>query len=221
MHEEITSEIFQVGGPLLTSQNDAAVFLITFEGHAALVDAGCEGNPEPLLDNIRSCGVAPEQIEYLLITHCHIDHTGGARNIREITGCLTIAHELDAVYLEAGDNLVTAACWYGQYIAPCPVDRKLASGSTRVLLGDRNITAIHIPGHSPGSVAYMMESDGLRVVFGQDVHGPLHPVLQSNQNDYTRSLGKLVALNADILCEGHFGIYRGKKEVRQFIESFL
>ncbi len=221
MHAEITSEIFQVGGPDLTSQNDAAVFLIKFEGHASLVDAGCGGDPEPLFENIRSCGVTPEQIEYLLITHCHIDHTGGARNVREITGCMTVAHELDAVYLEEGNNLVTAAGWYGQHIEPCTVDHKLASDSVQVLLGDRNITAIHIPGHSPGSVAYMMDSDGQRVLFGQDVHGPLHPVLKSDQNDYAKSLRKLAELDADILCEGHFGIFRGKKEVRKFIESFL
>ena len=67
----------------------------------------------------------------------------------------------------------------------------------------------------------MMESEGLKVLFGQDVHGPLHPSLLSNREDYRRSLQLLLELEADILCEGHFGVYRGKKEVAAFIQKYL
>lgn len=38
---EITSEIFQIGGAGYTSPEDAAVYVINFDGHAAMVDAGC------------------------------------------------------------------------------------------------------------------------------------------------------------------------------------
>ncbi|MBW1798657.1 MAG: MBL fold metallo-hydrolase, partial [Deltaproteobacteria bacterium] len=38
---KITEEIFQVGGGELTSPEDAAIYLINFGGHAALVDSGC------------------------------------------------------------------------------------------------------------------------------------------------------------------------------------
>ena len=221
MHETITSEIFQVGGPFLTSNDDAAIYLVHINGKAALIDAGCGGDPRPLIENIRSCGVLPEQIQYLLITHCHIDHTGGASKLKEMTGCKTVAHELDAVYLEAGDDTVTAAKWYGRHIEALTVDTKLSGPEETLYLGDRPITAIHIPGHSPGSVIYQMRSDGQNVIFAQDVHGPLHPILKSDQNDYVKSLKQMIGLEADILCEGHFGIYRGKDEVRRFIASFL
>ena len=40
-------------------------------------------------------------------------------------------------------------------------------------------------------------------------------------DDYKRSLKFMIALEADILCEGHFGIYRGNQEVGRFIESYL
>ncbi len=78
-----------------------------------------------------------------------------------------------------------------------------------------------MPGHSPGSLVYVMESEGLKVLFGQDVHGPIHPSLLSDRRDYIRSLNLMISLQADILCEGHYGIFRGKKEVADFIESFL
>jgi hypothetical protein len=40
-------------------------------------------------------------------------------------------------------------------------------------------------------------------------------------DDYKRSLKSMIELNADILCEGHFGIYQGKNEVSQFIRTYL
>ncbi len=218
---KISSEIFQVGGDSYTSPEDAAVYLVNIEGHAALIDSGCGNQRQKLLDNIQACNVALENIEYLLLTHCHFDHTGGAQFLKEKLGCQVVAHKLDAGYLESGDNSVTAAKWYSASIEPVVVDRKLEAMEEIVDLGDRKITAIHIPGHSPGSVAYFMESDGQKVLFGQDVHGPLHPSLKSVRKDYIKSLKKLVSLEIDILCEGHYGIVRGKENIREFVRSFL
>lgn len=218
---KITDEIFQVGGSGLTSPEDAAIYLICFDGHAALVDAGCGYAPERLLANIRLQGILPEQTEYLLLTHCHFDHTGGAAFLREHLGCRVVMHESDAPFLEQGNSSVTAASWYGASIKPCTVDWKIAGSAGDILLGKRNIQAIHIPGHSPGSLAFLAESQGLKVLFGQDVHGPLAPALLSNASQYRKSLELLLSLEADILCEGHYGVCRGKNAVAKFIRSFL
>ena len=67
----------------------------------------------------------------------------------------------------------------------------------------------------------LAESKGLKVLFGQDVHGPLDTSLLSDRKDYLNSLHLLLSLEADILCEGHFGVYHGKEDVRKFIRSFL
>ncbi len=217
----VTDEIFQVGGGSMTEPEDAAIYLINFDGHAALVDAGCGIANDRLLTNIRICGVKPEQVELLLITHCHFDHTGGAASLRERLHCRTVAHQLDAGFLEAGDNVVTAADWYGSTIKPFPVDWKIAGHRETIQLGKKGIEAIHVPGHSPGSVVYLTESQGLKVLFGQDVHGPLDSSLLSNRKDYRLSLELLLSLEADILCEGHYGVYRGKREVKDFIKQFL
>jgi len=217
----ITSEIFQVGGPGLTSHEDAAIYLIHFNGAAALVDAGCGRSEDKLLDNIRSCGIDAQEIACLLITHCHFDHTGGAKSLKEKLGCQIIAHELDAYFIEKGDNTVTAAGWYGSSMEPVMVDRKLSSPEEEIQLGGRLIQAIHTPGHSPGAVVFQAESEGLKVLFAHDVHGPLHPSLLSDEEDYRRSLEHLLSLGADVLCEGHFGVYKGKETVAAFIRSYL
>ncbi len=218
---EITSEIFQVGGEGFTSAQDAAVFLVLVNGQSVLIDAGCGLEEGRLLKNIESVGINPKQINLLLLTHSHYDHCGGASSLKKKLGCKTVAHYLDAEYLEKGDNVVTAATWYDSTITPVKIDRQLKNPVESIFVGGREINAIHIPGHSPGSVAYAMESDGKKVIFGQDVHGPLHPSLKSNENDYKISLKKLIALEADILCEGHYGVIEGKKPIIDFITSYL
>jgi len=217
----ITNEIFQVGGTGFTSAEDAAIYLIGIQDHAALVDAGCGRSTEKLFRNIRSHGTELNEIERLLITHCHYDHTGGIKALRQRTNCKVVMHELDAVFLEEGNESVTGATWYGGSLQPMSVDIKLTGDQTTIELGARKIDAIHVPGHSPGSLVYVMESEGLKVLFGQDVHGPIHPSLLSKREDYIRSLNLMISLQADILCEGHYGIFRGKQEVADFIGSFL
>jgi len=219
--EAVTKDVFQVGGGSLTSPEDAAIYLVKDEERSALVDAGCGRDTAKLFKNLSACGVHPQDIEYLLITHCHYDHVGGAQKIKDRTGCRIVAHELDAFFLEQGDIRVTAATWYGASLKPFQVDVKLTGKKNPITLGRRSIEAFHVPGHSPGSLVYVMESEEKRVLFGQDVHGPLDASLLSNREDYLESLKFLLSLEADILCEGHYGVIRGKAEVADFIQSFL
>jgi glyoxylase-like metal-dependent hydrolase (beta-lactamase superfamily II) len=220
-YEQITNEIDQVGGGNLTSPEDAAVYVIRSHDRAALVDAGCGFSQSQLFKNIEACGVKLDSIEYLLLTHCHFDHTGGARAVKDRTGCRIVAHGLEAGFLEEGDQRVTAAKWYGAFLEPFIVDMKLKGERQEIWVGQKRIEALHVPGHSPGSVVYVTESEGLKVLFGQDVHGPLDASLLSNREDYRRSLRLLLSLQADLLCEGHYGVIRGKDEVADFVESFL
>ena len=219
--EPVTGELYRVGGSDLTDPEDAAVYLIAFQGGAALIDAGCGGATTRLLANVAAAGVGPQDIRLLLLTHCHYDHTGGAHALRVRLGCPVVLHALDAPYLEEGNDVVSAACWYSAELAACPVDYRLQGSTEDIALAGRTVTAVHIPGHSPGSVAYVVHSEGLKVVFAQDVHGPLHPSLLSDADDYQSSLRRLLALDADVLCEGHFGIFRGKGEIERFIRSFM
>lgn len=217
----ITGEIHQVGGSGFTSDEDAAVYLIQVGSHAALVDAGCGRHHELLVGAVRQKGIGPGGIELLLLTHCHFDHTGGAEAVKKAFQCPAVAHVRDAVFLETGNSRVTAATWYDSVMEPLAVERQLDGPESQILLGDRVITAIHTPGHTPGSLVFCMESEGRQVLFGQDVHGPLHRDFHSDRDAYYRSLERMLALEADILCEGHYGVIHGRDQVRSFIASFL
>lgn len=218
---EVCADVSVVGGRGLTAPEDAAVYLVTAGDDAALIDAGCGRATDLLLANVEAAGIAPSRIRQLLLTHCHFDHTGGAAELRRRLGCATVAHALDAATIEAGDDEVSAAAWYRSHLAPCPVDRKLVAALEAVAIGERTLQAHHIPGHSPGSVAYVWESAGRRVLFGQDVHGPLDDTLRSDPVHYQASLRKLLALEADVLCEGHYGVITGAAQVAAFIRGFL
>ena len=218
---EILKNVWQVGGAGFTAPDDAAVYLVQWGEKAALIDAGCGNAHQKLVNNIAAVLSPAVEIEYLLLTHCHYDHTGGAEAVRRQFGCAIAAHQLDAVYLEKGDSRVTAASWYGTRMEPLQIDYKIGGRKETIHIGSGEITAYHCPGHSPGSMVFVVEIEGKRILFGQDVHEPLDSSLLSNQPDYQSSLSFMLELQADILCEGHFGVYQGKDQVEQFIRSYL
>ena len=220
MKKEITAEVFLVGGEN-THPHDAAEYLISSAGESALVDSGTGKCNERIINNIKKSGINPDTIKYIFLTHCHYDHTGGAAALKELTGAEIIAHELDSIYLEEGNSEVTAASWYGEQQPLFYIDRKINADRTLFRLGKLEIMAIHTPGHTPGSIVLLIDSCGKKVLFGQDVHGPLHPALKSDRAAYIRSLNILLTLEADILCEGHYGVVSGKDKVRNFIRSFI
>ena len=218
---EIIQDLWQIGGAGFTSGEDAAIYLIRFGEEAAIIDAGCGGAHARLTNNISDVLPAEVKIPYLFLTHCHYDHTGGASEIRVQYGCRIIAHTLDAVYMEKGDSEVTAATWYGTSMPRLPIDESFSETVREFPVGNGSLTAHHCPGHTPGSVVYVTEIQSKRVLFGQDIHGPLHPSFLSNEPDYRRSLEYILDLNADILCEGHFGVYHGQDQIEKFIRSYL
>jgi len=80
---------------------------------------------------------------------------------------------------------------------------------------------IHIPGHTAGSIAAYLDADNRRVLFGQDIHGPYYPEWGADPAQAKLSLQKLIELKADILCEGHFGIYQPAAAIERYIRGYL
>ncbi|MEW6034694.1 MAG: Zn-dependent hydrolase, partial [Chloroflexota bacterium] len=71
-----------------------------------------------------------------------------------------------------------------------------------------------------GSIAALLDV-GKKVLFGQDIHGPYYPQWGSDPDRALASLRKLSSLQADILCEGHFGTYEPATAVKDYIESYV
>ncbi len=216
---EIIKDIFIVGGPEITDSRDGCVYLINL-GELVLIDSGAGWSPDKIIKNVENLGFEGKNLSKILLTHCHIDHIGGAPDIRKRYGSKIYIHKLDAQPLESGDSVLTAANWYQTSFPPTRVDVKLNLPEEILSIGTEKIICLHTPGHTPGSISIYMDREGKRILFGQDLHGPLLEEFGSNLNDWDRSTKKLMDLNADILCEGHFGIYKTKKEVKDYITSY-
>lgn len=219
---EIISGIYCVGGSDISHPQDALVYLIKGEETAVLVDAGAGKGSAVIWENIRKSGVNPLELTYLILTHAHVDHIGGAEFFKDKTGCLIVAHQADQEAIESGDLVLTAASWYGVTLPRLKVDQILKETTEEIPLGSKEkIICLHTPGHTPGSISPYLDRLGKRVLFGQDIHGPFSSDFGSNLSDWRHSMEELLALKADILCEGHFGIYRTPQKVKNYIEQYM
>jgi glyoxylase-like metal-dependent hydrolase (beta-lactamase superfamily II) len=216
---EIIKDIFIVGGPDITDGRDGCVYLMNL-GELILIDTGAGWSVEKILKNIERFGFDCKNLKKIILTHCHIDHIGGMPEIKKRFGSKIYIHKLDAPPLETGDPILTAAKWYQTSFPPTPVDVKFNLPEEILTIGEQKIVCLHTPGHTPGSICIYLDKDGKRILFGQDLHGPLLSEFGSNLEDYGRSTKKLLDLDADILCEGHFGIYTTKKDVKNYILSY-
>lgn len=216
---EITDNIFIVGGPDITDSRDGCVYLINLR-ELILVDTGAGWSVDKLIKNIERLGFDCKNLSKIILTHCHIDHIGGVPELKRRFGSKIYIHKLDAPPLENGDNILTAASWYQTNFPPTPVDVKFDLPEEILMVGGEKIICLHTPGHTPGSICIYLDLKEKRVLFAQDLHGPLLTEFGSSLNDWDRSTKKLLDLDADILCEGHFGIYKTKKEVMDYILSY-
>jgi len=212
--------VYAVGGPGLSAPEDAFVYLVDAGNELVLIDAGVGYGIERIEDNIRALGFEPALIWHIVATHCHIDHIGGLAAWKERYGSKIIAHDQDRAGIEGENNELTAASMYGVDYRPVKVDELLHSEQEKLSLGDLEFNFLHTPGHTPGSICVYIDTKDGRVLFGQDIHGPFSPAWGSDLSQWRISMKKLIALQADILCEGHSGVYRGKK-VNNYIESYL
>ena len=218
--KEIHDGIYLIGSSDLTDSRDCCVYLLNL-GDLVLIDTGAGLSVSSIIANIDKLGFTSAPLTTIVLTHCHIDHVGGAAALQQKYGARIIMHQADAVPLENGDQRMTAAYWYGVKFQPLPIDVTFNGPRHTVTVGQHELVLLHTPGHTPGSISAYIDKSGKRVLFGQDIHGPFLAEFGANMRDWTNSMKQLLALNADILCEGHFGIYKSNKKLTEYIESYL
>ena len=115
---------------------------------AAIIDSG--GEFEIINDALEKHGA---KLKYILNTHAHFDHVMGEKEAQEHTGLPVYVHEDDKILLE---NLKRQAAFFRIGEAEAPENIKTFDENTVFKLGNQEIKVIHTPGHTPGSVCFLV-----------------------------------------------------------------
>jgi hydroxyacylglutathione hydrolase len=158
----------------------AAVHLVVEEGRVALVDTGAANAVGPVLEALGEMGLGPEAVDWVLLTHVHLDHAGGAGALMARCPGARLAvhprgarHMIDPAKLWAG-----AAAVYGEEAVrrmygdplPVPAERVVeAADGLEVALAGRRLRFLDTPGHARHHVCIWDE--GSRGFFTGDTFG--------------------------------------------------
>ena len=84
---KLAEHIYLVGGGArgmgISHDVDCHIYLVDDGDEAALIDAGAGTEPERIVAIIAAAGIPAERIRYLILTHCHGDHAGGAAYLKD------------------------------------------------------------------------------------------------------------------------------------------
>lgn len=143
--------------PVTPFQQNCTLIWNDVTKRGAIVDPG--GDIDAIEDAIEEIEFYPEKI---ILTHGHIDHAGGAAELKERLNGIPIEgpHAADKILL---DNLETQGTAYGIPARNVTPDRWLEEGDT-VSVGGHTFEILHCPGHSPGSVVLVNRAQKFMLV---------------------------------------------------------
>jgi hydroxyacylglutathione hydrolase len=229
---KLTEHVYLIGSGYLgfdmTDPYDCHVFLIESNGELALVDTGAGMGVSAIIRNLEQHGFHLNQLKYVLLTHAHADHAGGAADLKQAAKQVQIVSSHEAAdLLEKGDEdgiHLTAARAAGIY----PSDYRLKAFSVDIRvreadviqLGSLTIKVLETPGHCSTHISYYVTIKGKNVLFAGDTifyDGKIHLINTQNCNlqQYSTTAQKLAQLDVDVLLPGHLmpSLTNGKRHL--------
>lgn len=195
----------------------SVVYVIETSAGPVLIDAGLEASHDKLRQGLLDLGLDPTQVQAIFLTHAHGDHSMGAMKIRAESGAKIHAGRRDADVLRRGgpwEAIFSKFDMPGVETRPVEVDVEL-DGGERLTFGDTTIQVIGAPGHTPGSMCYLLDRGGTRALFTGDTimslaggvgtySAHLPPRYRGSADEYLATLRDFKKLPApDLLLPGH------------------
>ena len=195
-----------------------------------LIDAGLPWDVRSVFRYVESIGRRPEEIENILMTHNHPDHTSGAYAIAKRTGAKIIAHEDDTRTHHSQGRYLGYMGVFNAVDVPLPFLRRTAVSQVvsdgEVLTIAGGIEVVHTPGHTPGSACYLLSERGVAFT-GDTAFSNGNTVSRSlpfpgyDRETYRKSLDKLAEMEFDVMCGGHGAplVGNASEKLRQLIAA--
>lgn len=222
----------------------AAAFLICEGSRAAFVETNTNHAVPSMLDTLRAAGLTEADVEYVIITHVHLDHAGGASALMDACPNATLlAHPRAARHMIDPTRLVSSARevygeeafrkMYGE-IRPIAEARVRSVGDGEEIgFGSRTLTFLHTRGHADHHASILDSGSG--GVFTGDSFGLVYPALQTNglfaipstsPTDFDaaeakRSLERILATGAERAFLTHFGEHGGLPAIAAMLHAQL
>ncbi|TQD28488.1 MBL fold metallo-hydrolase [Methanolobus vulcani] len=166
-----------------------------------LIDTGM--STDGLISAIKE-NIDIEDLELIILTHCHYDHTASAQAIADISGAKIAIHKDDEPLLS--NDIVSAAAMFGNKAPAIKPDMLLEEGDRIPVGNGKELEVIHTPGHTPGGIC-LYESNS-KSLFSGDTVFPNGSIGRTdfqggNRDQLTASINKLVELDVKTLYPGH------------------
>lgn len=140
----------------------ASVHIIDTGEGLIMLDTGYQQSLYLVIHNMHLLGLNPLNLKYIMLTHGHIDHLGGARALKELTGAKIALGKEDKDYANGKLDLTYAKELEMEYTETFEPDILLSHGDT-ITLGNTTIRAVATPGHTPGAMSFFFDVyDGQR-----------------------------------------------------------
>ena len=204
---EVLPGIHQLKGFLWSN-----VFLLEDGDKLALVDAGLHPRLHKLLDYIRSMGRDPAELDTIILTHGHPDHTFGLRPLQRSTNIKVLVHSGDVKSESGGRSWIhypsqpVAREWDVPFLQKLYFDEVLHDGQVLPIMD--GLEVLHTPGHTPGSVVLYLRSRGILFTGdsllsnGKVFRRPI-PFPGTDFKDYRRSIERISRLDFEVALPGH------------------
>lgn len=214
---KLAEDFYVISGDKLTHPWDASAYLLTGSDPVLIDCGGSEGYPA-LKRNLAEFGLQPQDITKVIATHGHWDHVSGFAQLVQESNAELWIHEDDREQVEQGDYDRTGAFLYGKPFPALQVHRNLRDGEI-LQIGRFSLEVIHTPGHSPGSVSFLL-TDSLHkiLIAGDTLWGGFHAKVGSDIEAWRHSLDKLLTYEFDTMTFGHLPptlVYDAKTKVAE------
>lgn len=200
-----------------------AAYLID-DPEPTLVETGCAAGVDTLRAGVRAAGVEPAALANAVVSHVHLDHSGGAAALVADAPDLSVyVHESTADYLvEPGALVDSSKRAMGEHFAavgapdPLPAENlvRVGDGGTVVETGARSLELLHTPGHAPDHIAAWDGRSGTAFVteaigsyYGRaGQHLPPVTLPRFDAAAVEDSIDSLRALDPERVVFSHFGV---------------
>ncbi|MDR0770106.1 MAG: MBL fold metallo-hydrolase [Burkholderiales bacterium] len=226
-----------------------AVHLVVDSGRVAIIDAGHNRGLEAVLRAMERQGLSKESVDYLCLTHVHLDHAGGAgRYMQAFPNAQLVVHERGARHMINPGKLIAGAREvygdaeterrYGELV-PVSEDRvMIAHDGERLRFGRRELICLDTPGHAKHHLCY--HDPAARGVFTGDVFGssfreldvgerqfviPISSPVQFDPLAMHASIERILALEPEAVYLTHFSQLRDPKtaaaDLHRLIDAYV